>query len=105
MFAMGFAYGGGHVYETGMFKGKRAMLSLTTGGPEKSYMEGGSNGDLNTILFHIQHGMLYFTGMDVLPPFVAWGPARADDALRQQYLEAFTLRLRSLATTRPIVFA
>ena len=32
VFAMGRAYGNGHIYETGKFKGKRALLSLTTGG-------------------------------------------------------------------------
>ena len=37
VFAMGRIYGGGHIYETGVFKGKRAMLSLTTGGPAESY--------------------------------------------------------------------
>ena len=33
VFAMGRTYGGGHIYETGVFRGKRALLSLTTGGP------------------------------------------------------------------------
>jgi NAD(P)H dehydrogenase (quinone) len=32
VFAMGRTYGGGRVYETGVFHGKRAMLSLTIGG-------------------------------------------------------------------------
>jgi hypothetical protein len=33
VFAMGRSYGGGHIYETGVFRGKRALLSLTAGGP------------------------------------------------------------------------
>jgi len=33
VFAMGRVYGGGRVYGQGVFRGKRAMLSLTTGGP------------------------------------------------------------------------
>jgi hypothetical protein len=33
VFAMGRTYGGGHIDETGVFRGKRALLSLTTGGP------------------------------------------------------------------------
>ena len=34
---MGFAYGGGKHYDQGGLKGRRAMLALTTGGPETSY--------------------------------------------------------------------
>ena len=105
VFAMGFAYGGGRVYETGVFKGKRAMLSLTTGGPEQSFQPGGMNGDLNQILFPIQHGVFYFTGMDALPPFIAWGPARADDETKARYFEAYKERLLTIETTTPIDFS
>ena len=56
VFAMGFAYGGGKIYETGPFRGKRALLSLTTGGPQASYVEGGFNGDLDGILRPVQRG-------------------------------------------------
>jgi NAD(P)H dehydrogenase (quinone) len=34
VFAMGFSYNIGQSYEKGVFRGKRAMLSFTTGGPE-----------------------------------------------------------------------
>ena len=90
VFAMGFAYGHGRVYSTGIFKGKRAMASLTTGGPQDSYVAGGSNGDLDKILFHINHGMLAFVGMDVVPPFVAWSPARVTPEQRAEYLDEFS---------------
>jgi NAD(P)H dehydrogenase (quinone) len=33
VFAMGRTYGGKRIYDGGVFKGKRALLSLTTGGP------------------------------------------------------------------------
>src|SRR5271165_7071051 len=45
VFAMGRTYGGGRVYETGIFRGKRAMLSLTIGGPPETYRKDGRNGD------------------------------------------------------------
>ena len=67
---MGFAYGAGRRYDQGGLKGRRAMLALTTGGPEASYTERGINGPMERILFPIQHGMLYFCGLEVLPPFV-----------------------------------
>lgn len=34
LYAMGRVYGYGRIYETGRMRGKRALLSLTTGGPE-----------------------------------------------------------------------
>lgn len=50
VFAMGRFYGYGNIYETGVLKGKRAMLSLTTGGLQEHYTAEGFNGDINGIL-------------------------------------------------------
>jgi NAD(P)H dehydrogenase (quinone) len=102
VFAMGFAYGGGRIYETGVFRGKRGMLSITTGGAEGSYLPDGRNGDLNVHLFHVHHGMLWFCGIEVLPPFVAWAVAHSDAASRQRYLAAFEARLRAIDSTPPM---
>lgn len=102
VFAMGFAYGGGRVYSSGIFKGKRAILSVTTGGSEESYRAGGANGDINMILYPIQHGILYFAGMDVLPPFFVWSPARLKQVAQEQYFEEFHQRLLTLFTTPPL---
>ena len=74
VFAMGWAYGGGKIYETGPFRGKRAFLSLTTGGPQASYAKGGFNGDLDGILLPVQRGILRFRGFEVLAPHVVFGP-------------------------------
>ena len=66
------------------------------------YAEDGLNGHLDTILFPIQHGILCFTGFSVLPPFVAWAAARAPDAVRKGYLDAYAGRLRRLFEDEPI---
>lgn len=105
VFAMGFAYGGGKgVYDTGVFKGKKGMLCITTGGPETTYLEGGRNGNIDKILFHINHGMLYFTGMDVMPPFIAYSVARLTDDERKIILEKYENYLINLNTIKPITF-
>ncbi len=105
VFAMGFAYGAGKgVYETGVFKGKKGMLCVTTGGPEMAYGENGKNGVMEKILFPINHGMLYFVGMDVLEPFVAYSPARISDEERKNYLNNYTHRLSNLNLEKPISF-
>ena len=60
---------------TADFKGKRALLSVTTGGPEAVYQKGGWNGDIHAILRPIQRGMLRFTGWDVLAPHMSMRPS------------------------------
>jgi NAD(P)H dehydrogenase (quinone) len=102
VFAMGRTYGNGHIYETGKFRGKKALLSLTTGGPEAAYLADGFNGDLDAILRPIQRGMLEFTGFSVLAPQVIYGPVRANDAQRATWLESWALRLGSIESESSI---
>lgn len=90
---MGRFYGYGHIYETGVFQGKRAMLSLTTGDPEEAYKKGGFNGDINSILRPIQRGMLEFVGFDALAPQIVYGPSHLSDEKRKAHLAAFAKRL------------
>ena len=104
VFAAGLTYGGGRWYSNGVFRGKRAMLSLTTGGGPSIYGPRGLNGDMETLLFPIQHGMLYFLGFDVLPPFVAWAVARSSQHEREEYLLAYARRLRDWRDEGPIPF-
>lgn len=105
VFAMGFAYGGGKgVYDTGVFKGKRGMLCITTGGPEVAYGPTGRNGDPEKILFHINHGMLYFVGMDVLPPFMIYSPVRLTEEQRKKELERYREYLLAIDNVEPIKY-
>lgn len=99
---MGRVYGGGKWYDNGAFRGKKAMLSLTTGGYPVTYEPNGLHGDINAILYPIHHGILRFTGFDVMPPFVAYAPVRVDDADRSRYLQEYRKRLEEIATTEPI---
>lgn len=100
--AMGRTYGYGNIYDTGRFRGKRAMLSLTTGGPEEAYRKGGFNGDIEGILRPIQRGILQFVGFDVLAPQIHFGPAHVSDAVRESWLAEYTQRLSDIASEVPI---
>jgi NAD(P)H dehydrogenase (quinone) len=102
VFAMGFAYGGGKVHETGPLRGKRAMLVMTTGGPAASYASGGRNGELHALLSHIEWGMLDFAGFGVLSPFVVWGPARATPGDLEASLAVWRERLRNIEHEAPV---
>jgi NAD(P)H dehydrogenase (quinone) len=102
VFAMGLVYGDGRgVYENGIFKEKTAFVTMTTGGPEIAYTEA-SNGDPKVILFPIHHGIFYFGGMTVLPPFISWGPARMSEEQRKAELERYKNYLQSIDTLKPI---
>jgi NAD(P)H dehydrogenase (quinone) len=102
VFAMGRTYGGGHFYETGLFRGKRAFLSLTTGGPDEAYRRGGFNGDIAAILRPIHRGMLQFIGFDVLAPQIVYGPVHLKDDQRRQHLATYATRLQRIAEESPI---
>lgn len=104
VFAMGRIYGRGKWFDNGVFHGKRAMLSLTTGGAEMMYSETGLDGDINVILFPINHGILRFVGFDVLPPFIAWAPARVGEGQCKAYFEEYKQRLLTLNETTPIAY-
>src|SRR6266852_2561847 len=86
-------YGGGKWYDRGVFAGKRAMCSLTIGGPPPIYSEHGLNGPIAAILFPINHGMLYFIGFTVIAPFIVHAPVRIGDDERKGYLERYRERV------------
>jgi NAD(P)H dehydrogenase (quinone) len=102
VFAMGRIYGGGRIYDTGVFKGKRALLSLTTGGPADAYTKEGFNGDIHGILRPIHRGMLEFVGFDVLAPQIVYAPVRMSDEQRKLELEQFERRLSTITGEKPI---
>jgi len=102
VFAMGRVYGGHRFYDAGVFRGKRAMLSLTTGGPEAAYCKGAFNGDINAILRPIQRGMLQFVGFDVLEPHIVYGPARLTEEQRKERLGTYASRLQGIANEAPV---
>lgn len=103
VFAMGFSYGAGKgVYDNGAFKDKTAFLAFTTGGPEMAYGPDGKNGSLDTILYPIHHGMLYFVGMKVLPPFICFSPARLTDEERKAELQRYRNYLENCHTLTPL---
>ena len=86
VFSMGFAYGGGRWYNNGVFSGKRAIASITTGGPDSLYGEFGINGNLDAILDPLHHGVFAFAGFTALKPHITYAPARMSDDQRKEAL-------------------
>lgn len=112
VYAYGFAYGVGEHsdlhwgdrYGEGSLAGKRAMVIVTAGGWESHYSARGINGPIDDVLFPIQHGILYYPGFDVLPPFVIYQTHRMDDARFDETRAALGKRLDELWTAQPIPF-
>lgn len=112
VFAAGFAYGvgvhdgerWGDRYGEGTLAGRRAMLSVTMGGRAPHYSERGVNGALDDLLFPIHHGVLFYPGMEVLPPFTAYQADRLKADEWHPVAEAFKARLDGLFTDAPIAF-
>jgi NAD(P)H dehydrogenase (quinone) len=112
VYAYGFAYGyGDHSdshwgdrYGEGNLSGKRAMLVVTAGGWESHYSERGINGPIDDLLFPIQHGILYYPGFDVLPPFVVYQTGKMDKDRFHGICDSLSQRLETLQSTQPIPF-
>lgn len=112
VFAYGFAYGVGEHSETrwgdrygeGTLAGKRAMLVVTAGGWEEHYADRGINGPIDDLLFPINHGILYYPGYYVLPPFVTYKVDRFDEYGFAQAAERLRERMRTLFTDHPIPY-
>jgi NAD(P)H dehydrogenase (quinone) len=112
VYAYGLAYGVGEHSESrwgdrygeGTFKGKRAMLVVTAGGWDSHYAARGVNGRMEDLLFPINHGILYYPGFDVLPPFVIYRTSRLDESRYQASLNALGERLDTLFETAPIPY-
>ncbi|MEV6912996.1 NAD(P)H-dependent oxidoreductase [Amycolatopsis sp. NPDC051071] len=110
VFVKGFAYGiqrpDGRTlrYGEGMLAGKRAMVVLTAGAPERTLGPRGVNGEINDLLFPLQHGTLWYAGMSVLPPLTVCGADRVSPEEYGIAAEALRERLRTLSTSDPIPF-
>ena len=72
VFVYGGLYTGRRRYDEGHFRGKRALLSVTTGGPAHTFSPFGRGGPIERLLWPI-HYSLHYMGFDVLAPFVAHG--------------------------------
>ncbi|QEL25522.1 NAD(P)H-dependent oxidoreductase [Bosea sp. F3-2] len=112
VFAYGYGYGVGEHsdarwgdrYGEGMFQDKRAMLVVTAGGWAPHYSARGINGPIDDLLFPIQHGVLFYPGAQVLPPYVLYQADRIDEARFASEAERLRARMRGFLTEAPIPY-
>lgn len=104
VFALDEAYGGGRWFDRGVYRGKRALVCLTTGGRPDRFRPDGLFGSLDVILHPLRVGVLNFCGFDTLEPFVAWAAAGVDEQVRAGYLAAWRARLAGIDREAPQPF-
>lgn len=104
VFALDAAYGGGRWFDHGVFRGKRALLCLTTGARADRFSAQGLFGSIDGVLHPLRVGVFNFCGFDTLEPYVAWAAGHLDDAARRELLARWAERLRSVATEAPQPF-
>ncbi|XP_061100647.1 NAD(P)H dehydrogenase [quinone] 1 isoform X2 [Conger conger] len=102
--AQGFAFSMEKMYNNGVFKDKKAMLSFTTGAPESMFLPDGINGDMNVTLWPLQNGVLHFCGFQVLAPQIFWAPTFCLPQVRDAMLEGWWARLQGLWEEAPLTF-
>jgi NAD(P)H dehydrogenase (quinone) len=94
-------------YHRGHLRGRRAMLSVTLGGPESTFAYNGRNGDINLLLWPMNM-TLHYVGYSVLPPVTSFGiyADGAEGRLRvEQCKHAYRRRLATIDQTEPLQFA
>ena len=99
-------------YDRGIFRGKRALVSVTTGAPTSAFEDNGRGGEIGQILWPV-HYSLHYMGFTVLPPFTAFGIQGHGFAYQEEgqflsYLEdtktAWAERLMALDDAEPLAF-
>ena len=110
VYAFGFGYGymdgsNQHRYGDGALKGKRALVSVLTGGHAIDYSPRGINGPIEQLLFPLTHGALFYPGMDVLPTHAVYGAAHMTTAEEVEAAKAaWRRRVECLFEDTPIAF-
>lgn len=105
VFTGDFAFSLKNMYDNGVFKKKKAVLSFTTGAMESMFQPDGINGDINVTLWPLQNGTLHFCGFQVLAPQIFWSPAHCPEPVRTSMLQGWEQRLKGLLSEPPLKFA
>ncbi|OMI39689.1 NAD(P)H-dependent oxidoreductase [Streptomyces sparsogenes] len=91
-------------YSEGALAGRRALLSVTIGARESSFADRGIHGRLSDVLFPLQHGLFWFTGMAPLEPFALYGSLDVSDERFARTQREYGRRLDRLFTDEPVAY-
>jgi len=89
------------IFDSGVFRQKKAILSITTGGPTPSYSETGLHGSMSVFLWPL-HMTLYHMGFQILRPQCSFGVPFVGEDQRKAYLADWARRLASISSEKPL---
>jgi len=96
VFVSGKVYGGKRIYNQGGLRGKRALVCVTTGGPQRLFGSDGLHGPIENLLSHLLQGTLAYAGLTVLAPFIGWHIPYISAAARHAVLADWRDQVRHL---------
>jgi NAD(P)H dehydrogenase (quinone) len=98
VFYNGFAFNAVEMkfYKDGLLKGKKGMLSFTTGASRELYTDKGPHGEIEVLVNYFNHLLFEFVGMDALPYFAIFGPYEMSEEERENELNRFEKIIRNL---------
>ncbi|GHG79641.1 NAD(P)H-dependent oxidoreductase [Pseudodonghicola xiamenensis] len=97
----GFAYVDGRRFDTGLFKGRRALISVTTGGTPERFSDNGVYGPIEPLLMPTRKLALEYMGYEVADLCVAYGVPRTTAETRQASIDALAQAALDMAA-RPV---
>jgi NAD(P)H dehydrogenase (quinone) len=92
--AYGVAYADGKRFDKGLYRGRGALMCVTTGGTTARFSVQGEYGEIDRVLWPVRHLTLDYLGLAVEEPFVCYAAPRVDDAARAAYLGEWKMRVR-----------
>lgn len=108
VFTAGFAFGDldpqlrvPRRYGDGGLAGRRALIVVTAGEDERSIGERGISGDLESLLFPLTHGVLWYVGIESLELHVVHDADGLDAAAVARESERLRTRLRGVRSESP----
>jgi NAD(P)H dehydrogenase (quinone) len=100
--AYGFAYVDGARFENGLFKGKRSLLCVTTGGTSARFTADSVYGDIDRVLWPVQRLTLDYMGLAAEEPFICYGTPRVGAHGRALYLASWRNHLLTMLNKGPV---
>lgn len=91
-------------YGEGGLAGRRALAITTAGDRPSSFHTRGLNGDIESLLFPLLHGTLWYTGIEPLRPHLIGGTDRPNWTAGQDEVHRLTARLATIAHEEPIPY-
>ncbi|MBK1836544.1 NAD(P)H-dependent oxidoreductase [Azospirillum sp. YIM B02556] len=97
--SVGFAYDSDRRFDRAPLRGRKGMVTVTTGSPVERFTAGTPRAyaSVEDTLMPLQKGLFGYIGLEPIPPFLAFAPARSPEEDRQALLRHYAEHLTAAA--------